>query len=446
MGPSDLKPPEGLAQHPNDDAIDQDSQQDLDADSAPLPASLTLLTQGARWPEAMAGLGEAVSLETVAEQAETWSDDNAPALLLGYTDPVHALHNQAAGLTVESDPLTLLESWLSCTARFLEWKRRWPDQVRLVHLRPPVEEASAQTPENLDPRLLAVLHALPQLAERHADLEACADLEGQEPMFNLGLPPLRSGAFASLCLESWRRDQQVQLDLQRQSAGQLEGLSGKLAELRSDLEDTRTQLELTRGQLEATRTAFDITRDERDGLRDERDALRDERDGLRDERDALRDERDSLRDERDGLRDERDGLRDERDGLRDERDDREQELLSLREAEAATASAAERRTQELEQVLQHTQAASEVTLAQLHAVQDTMEQLYGERRRIEDALQKIGAEREHLGNEAASLRQELEALQTEVAHYLRASSPGPQLDRSRIPRLTALLRDALQLH
>jgi len=425
VGPSDLKPPEGLAQHPNDDAIDQDSQQDLDADSAPLPASLTLLTQGARWPEAMAGLGEAVSLETVAEQAETWSDDNAPALLLGYTDPVHALHNQAAGLTVESDPLTLLESWLSCTARFLEWKRRWPDQVRLVHLRPPVEEASAQTPENLDPRLLAVLHALPQLAERHADLEACADLEGQEPMFNLGLPPLRSGAFASLCLESWRRDQQVQLDLQRQSAGQLEGLSGKLAELRSDLEDTRTQLELTRGQLEATRTAFDITRDERDGLRDERDALRDERDGLRDERD---------------------GLRDERDALRDERDDREQELLSLREAEAATASAAERRTQELEQVLQHTQAASEVTLAQLHAVQDTMEQLYGERRRIEDALQKIGAEREHLGNEAASLRQELEALQTEVAHYLRASSPGPQLDRSRIPRLTALLRDALQLH
>jgi predicted nucleic acid-binding Zn-ribbon protein len=411
VGPSDLKPPEGLAQHPNDDAIDQDSQQDLDADSAPLPASLTLLTQGARWPEAMAGLGEAVSLETVAEQAETWSDDNAPALLLGYTDPVHALHNQAAGLTVESDPLTLLESWLSCTARFLEWKRRWPDQVRLVHLRPPVEEASAQTPENLDPRLLAVLHALPQLAERHADLEACADLEGQEPMFNLGLPPLRSGAFASLCLESWRRDQQVQLDLQRQSAGQLEGLSGKLAELRSDLEDTRTQLELTRGQLEATRTAFDITRDERDGLRDERD-----------------------------------GLRDERDALRDERDDREQELLSLREAEAATASAAERRTQELEQVLQHTQAASEVTLAQLHAVQDTMEQLYGERRRIEDALQKIGAEREHLGNEAASLRQELEALQTEVAHYLRASSPGPQLDRSRIPRLTALLRDALQLH
>jgi uncharacterized coiled-coil DUF342 family protein len=439
VGPSDLKPPEGLAQHPNDDAIDQDSQQDLDADSAPLPASLTLLTQGARWPEAMAGLGEAVSLETVAEQAETWSDDNAPALLLGYTDPVHALHNQAAGLTVESDPLTLLESWLSCTARFLEWKRRWPDQVRLVHLRPPVEEASAQTPENLDPRLLAVLHALPQLAERHADLEACADLEGQEPMFNLGLPPLRSGAFASLCLESWRRDQQVQLDLQRQSAGQLEGLSGKLAELRSDLEDTRTQLELTRGQLEATRTAFDITRDERDGLRDERD-------GLRDERDALRDERDGLRDERDGLRDERDGLRDERDALRDERDDREQELLSLREAEAATASAAERRTQELEQVLQHTQAASEVTLAQLHAVQDTMEQLYGERRRIEDALQKIGAEREHLGNEAASLRQELEALQTEVAHYLRASSPGPQLDRSRIPRLTALLRDALQLH
>jgi predicted nucleic acid-binding Zn-ribbon protein len=425
VGPSDLKPPEGLAQHPNDDAIDQDSQQDLDADSAPLPASLTLLTQGARWPEAMAGLGEAVSLETVAEQAETWSDDNAPALLLGYTDPVHALYNQAAGLTVESDPLTLLESWLSCTARFLEWKRRWPDQVRLVHLRPPVEEASAQTPENLDPRLLAVLHALPQLAERHADLEACADLEGQEPMFNLGLPPLRSGAFASLCLESWRRDQQVQLDLQRQSAGQLEGLSGKLAELRSDLEDTRTQLELTRGQLEATRTAFDITRDERDGLRDERDALRDERDGLRDERD---------------------GLRDERDALRDERDDREQELLSLREAEAATASAAERRTQELEQVLQHTQAASEVTLAQLHAVQDTMEQLYGERRRIEDALQKIGAEREHLGNEAASLRQELEALQTEVAHYLRASSPGPQLDRSRIPRLTALLRDALQLH
>jgi len=387
--PSDLQPLEGLAQHP---------------DGATPDGTLTLLSPGARWPDAMADLGEAASLQAVVEQAETWGDENAPPLLLGYTDPVRALHNLAAGDCEELDPLALLETWLSTTARFLEWKRQWPDQVRLLRLRPPAGAADAQSAADLDPRLLALLQALPQLAERHADLEGCADLEGEEPMFGLGLPPLRSGTFASLCLESWRQDRQTLelrdrergaldsslVDLRRQAAEQLEGMSNKIDEVRSALEATRTELDNTRSQLEATRG--------------------------------------------------------ERDGLLSERNDWEQELLSLREAGAAAATGAEQRNQELEQTLQHTQAASEVTLAQLHAVQDTLEQLYGERRRIEDALQKFSAEREHLGNEAASLRHELEALQSEVAHYLRASTPGPQLDRSRIPRLTALLRDALHLH
>ena len=382
MTPSDLKPLEELEQHPDDATPD---------------GTLTLLSPGARWPDAMADLGEAVSLQAVVEQAEAWGDENAPPLLLGYTDPVRALHNLAAGDCEELDPLTLLETWLSTTALFLEWKRRWPDQVRLLRLRPPAGATDAENAADLDPRLLALLLALPQLAERHADLEGCADLQGQEPVFSLGLPPLRSGSFASLCLESWRQDRQTLelrdrergaldsalVDLRRQAAEQLEGMSNTLVEMRSELEAMRTELEATRS---------------------------------------------------------------ERDGLLRERDDWEQDLLSLREAGAATATATEQRNKELEQTLQHTQAASEVTLAPLHAVQDTMEQLYGERRRIEDALQKFSAEREHLGNEAASLRHELEALQAEVGHYLRASTPGPQLDRSRIPRLTALLRDALHLH
>jgi hypothetical protein len=352
----------------------------------------------------LAQAGQPVCLEALAEQAETWGEADAPPLLLGYTDPLHVLRSLTASDADDPDPLALLETWLSTTARFLDWKQRWPEQVRLLHLRPPAEAAAAETEAeaeaDLDPRLLAVLHALPQLAERHADLEACADLEGQEPRFSLGLPPLRSGAFASLCLESWRRDRQALLDLRQQSVEQLQGLGSQLEGMRSQLEDMRSQLEDTHTQLAETRTELADTRSERDGLLSERD-------------------------------------------------DREEDRIKLQEAEAASAEAveaAEQRSQELEQALQHTQAASEVTLAQLHAVQDTMEQLYGERRRIEDALHRISAEREHLGNEAASLRHELEALQSEVAHYLRASTPRPQLDRSRIPRLTALLRDALHLH
>lgn len=392
MSSSDLQPLDGLSLQPLTDAINPDLPHEAEADARTTTTALRVLAPGARWPDHVPGAAEGLSLEELADQAEAWSDASVPPLLLGYTDPMRALCNLAAGQCEEQDPLTLLETWLSATARFLEWKRRWPAQVRLLHLQAAPEGPEANGADTLDPRLLALLQALPQLAERHADLEGCADLDGREPMFDLGLPPLRSGTFASLCLESWRRDRRARevsereraaldnalLELRRQSANQLEEMGSKLEVMGSQLEATRGELEELRSELEA------LGRDH-------------------------------------------------------------EGLLAERESEAARAAGNEQRSQELEQALMHTQAASELTLAQLHAVQDTLEQLYGERRRVEEALHQISAEREQLGNEAASLRQDLEALQAEVAHYLRASSPGPQLDRSRIPRLTALLREALHL-
>lgn len=392
MSSSDLQPLDGLSLQPLTDAINPDVPHEAEADARATTTALRVLAPGARWPDPVPGAAEGLSLEELADQAEAWSDASVPPLLLGYTDPMRALCNLAAGQCEEQDPLTLLETWLSTTARFLEWKRRWPAQVRLLHLQAAPEGPEANGADTLDPRLLALLQALPQLAERHADLEGCADLDGREPMFDLGLPPLRSGTFASLCLESWRRDRRARevsdreraaldnalLELRRQSANQLEEMGSKLDVMGSQLEATRGELEELRSELEA------LGRDH-------------------------------------------------------------EGLLAEREGEAARAASSEQRSQELEQALMHNQAASELTLAQLHAVQDTLEQLYGERRRVEEALHQISAEREQLGNEAASLRQDLEALQAEVAHYLRASSPGPQLDRSRIPRLTALLREALHL-
>lgn len=410
MSSSDLQPLDGLSLQPLTDAINPDLPHEAEADARTTTTALRVLAPGARWPDHVPGAAEGLSLEELADQAEAWSDASVPPLLLGYTDPMRALCNLAAGQCEEQDPLTLLETWLSATARFLEWKRRWPAQVRLLHLQAAPEGPEANGADTLDPRLLALLQALPQLAERHADLEGCADLDGREPMFDLGLPPLRSGTFASLCLESWRRDRRARevsereraaldnalLELRRQSANQLEEMGSKLEVMGSQLEATRGELEELGSELEAL------------GRKHE-------------------------------------SLLAEREVMRSELDDRDQELRSLRESEAARAAGNEQRSQELEQALMHTQAASELTLAQLHAVQDTLEQLYGERRRVEEALHQISAEREQLGNEAASLRQDLEALQAEVAHYLRASSPGPQLDRSRIPRLTALLREALHL-
>lgn len=406
MSSSDLQPLDGLSLQPLTDAINPDLPHEAEADARTTTTALRVLAPGARWPDHVPGAAEGLSLEELADQAEAWSDASVPPLLLGYTDPMRALCNLAAGQCEEQDPLTLLETWLSATARFLEWKRRWPAQVRLLHLQAAPEGPEANGADTLDPRLLALLQALPQLAERHADLEGCADLDGREPMFDLGLPPLRSGTFASLCLESWRRDRRARevsereraaldnalLELRRQSANQLEEMGSKLEVMGSQLEATRGELEELRSELEA----------------------------LGRELEELRSEHETLGREHEGL-------------------------LAERESEAARAAGNEQRSQELEQALMHTQAASELTLAQLHAVQDTLEQLYGERRRVEEALHQISAEREQLGNEAASLRQDLEALQAEVAHYLRASSPGPQLDRSRIPRLTALLREALHL-
>ena len=417
MSSSDLQPPVGLSLQPLTVAANPDTPHEAEADDGATATALRVLAPGARWPDHVPGAAEGLSLEELADQAEAWSDASVPPLLLGYSDPMRALCNLAAGQCEEQDPLTLLEAWLSATARFLEWKRRWPAQVRLLRLQAGPEESEANGADTLDPRLLALLQALPQLGERHADLEGCADLEGREPIFDLGLPPLRSGAFVSLCLESWRRDRRARevserewaaldkalLDLRRQSANRLETMESQLKEMESQLEATGSQLEATRGDLEE--------------LRSDHEALGRDHEGLLAEREAMR----------------------------RELDDSDQELRSLRESEAARAAASEQRSQELEQALMHTQAASELTLAQLHAVQDTLEQLYGERRRVEEALHQISAEREQLGNEAASLRQEMEALQAEVAHYLRASSPGPQLDRSRIPRLTALLREALHL-
>lgn len=394
MSSSDLQALDGPSPHPSTDAANPALPLDGEADPHATVTALRVLAPGACWPDHVPGAAEGLSPEEIADQAETWSDASVPPLLLGYTDPIQALRNLAAGQCQEQDPITLLENWLSTTARFLEWKQRWPAQIRLLHLQPApeqsaLEQLAANGADPLDPRLLVVLQALPQLAERHADLEGCADLEGREPMFDLGLPPLRSGAFATLCLESWRRDRRAVEDSERERAA----LGNALRELRRQSAD---QLEEMGGQLE-------------------------------------------------GLRSEHEGLLAEREAMRSQLADREQELRGLRDSGAESAAASEERSEELEQALLHTKAASELTLAQLHAVQDTMEQLYGERRRVEDALQTLSAEREQLGNEAASLRHGLEALQAEVAYYLRASSPGPQLDRSRIPRLTALLREALHL-
>ena len=362
------------------------------------PAALRAAAPGSLWPERLRAAGaEELSPAELAERAGAWDDGSIPPLLLGYTDPVRALAQAleaagAGGDTPEPDPLVLLEEWLRATGLFLELRRRWPAQVRLLRLEPAADTDPA---EALDPRLQALLQAVPEVAERHADLEGCADLEGREPSFSLGLPPLRGGSFASLCLESWRQDRIAlkrlaaeRLELQREREALVEDRDTRHHDLSARLDEAQQELRLLERELEKLGV-----------LERELAELR-----------LL-----------------------------------ERELEKLREGEAERAAASEQHRLELEQALELSQAGSELTRAQLDAVQDSLEQLYGERRRVEDALQRLGSERDLLGHEATSLRQELEALQAEVAHYLRASTPGPQLDRSRIPRLTALLREALHL-
>lgn len=377
----------------------------LPTDPAPVTLVLCSATSGASWPQPLV---EATAARASAPLAAAQIDkgEGHAVLWLGYTDPLESLARQL-NAEPESDPLEQLERWVTEAEAFLKLKRDHPDQCRLVNLATlddamaaellaelAIPAAAAPLPPQtsvppLDPRLLVVLHHQQAAAGLYADLEACADLMGRQPNFSLPLPPLRSVGFAAQCLQSWQIDQTR---------------ARQLAEQRQQrrLSDQEHHLALA----------------------------------------ALQQQNDQAIDRIAQLSDERDRALERLEALKDE--------LGNQQAAAAGELAT------LRAGISQTQAAAELTAMQLHHVHDALERLLAERddqqRTLETEIaqqrnerERLDRERQRLHGELTSLQNEQEALHGEMLHFMMSSKASAQLERERIPRLTSLLRQALQL-
>ena len=358
-------------------------------------------TPGASWPRALIDATETMAQQLLAA-AEVGRGEGEAFLWLGYTDPRESLTRQLNDQP-DADPLERLEQWVTQAEGFLKLKRDHPEQCRLVNLTaltdamatellaeqglPPPSEPLPTLPEvpPLDPRLLVVMHQQHAAASLYADLEACADLLGRQPNFSLPLPHLRSVAFAAQCLQSWQMDQQQQRQLQERRISEQEHQRALAA-----LEQQHDQA--------LERISF----------------LSDERNQALERVTAL-----------------------------------EQELERLKVASETELAS-------LHTSIDDNRAAAELTEMQLHQVHDALERLLAEREERQQALEseiaRCRSDREHLNQERQLLHGELTALQSEqqalhgeMLHYMMASQASSQLERERIPRLTSLLRKALQL-
>jgi hypothetical protein len=355
-------------------------------------------TPGASWPQSLLDATEALASRLLAA-AEVGQGEGSACLWLGYADPLASL---ARLLKVEpgSDPLALLERWMQEAEGFLRLKREHPKQCRLVNLavlgdaaaaqllaehglEAPLEPLPAQpTAPPLDPRLLVVLHHQQAAAGLYADLEACADLFGRQPNFSLPLPSLRSVGFAAECLQSWQADQ----------------------ELLQELIELREQRRLSSQEHHLALAALQQQNEQAQVLITE--------------------------------------LRAERDHALHQRTNLESELGSLR-------ATAEDQLESLRSGIRDDRAAAELTEMQLHHVHDALERLLAERdgqkHELTAEIQQQMAERDRLHEELASLQSEQQALRGEMLHFMLSSTASAQLERERIPRLTSLLRQALEL-
>lgn len=375
------------------------------ADAAPATVVLCSATAGASWPQPLVDAIEAMASALLAA-AEVGRGEGQAVLWLGYTDPLESLARQLDA-EPDSDPLELLERWVTEAEGFLKLKRDHPDQCRLVNLATLDDAMAAEllaeqaipapaaplpprtTVPSLDPRLLVVLHHQQAAAGLYADLEACADLLGRQPNFSLPLPPLRSVGFAAQCLQSW------QIDRTRAR----------------ELEEQRQQRRLSDQEHHRALAAL---HQQNDQAMDRIAQLSDERDRALERLTALEDELGHLQ--------------------------------AAAEGELATLRAG----------ISESQAAAELTEMQLHHVHDALERLLAERDDQQRALEteiaeqrsereRLQRERERLHGELSSLQNEQEALHGEMLHFMMSSQASAQLERERIPRLTSLLRQALQL-
>lgn len=353
---------------------------------------------GASWPQPLIDATEAMASQLLAA-AEVGQGEGNAFLWLGYADPLACLA-QVLKEEPGSDPLALLERWVLEAEGFLRLKREHPQQCRLINLEALsdatasqllAEQGLAALPQPLppqpaapplDPRLMVVLHHQQQAAGLFADLEACADLFGRQPSFSLALPSLRSVDFAADCLQSWQGDQ----------------------ELLRELLDLREQRRISSQEHHLALASLQQQGDQDQARITE---LMAERDHALAQFTSLESELGNLRAAAD------DELETLRSGIRDER------------------------------------ATAELTEMQLHHVHDALERLLAERdgqtQELKAEIQQQQNERDRLRAELTSLNSEQQALRGEVVHFMLSSKASAQLERERIPRLTSLLRQALQL-
>ncbi|WP_411869767.1 hypothetical protein [Vulcanococcus limneticus] len=364
--------------------------------------------EGADWPDAIC----ATTAPGPSPEALThWLQSPQPApLWIGYTSPLVLLHqaqNQAS-LGCPPNLLNQLARWCRHAELCLEAQRSAPQRVRLIntsHLNPSAiaqlleqpqpalgdPPPSAAKAEDLDPRLLLALSRHSRLLNLYADLEAQVDLLGREPEFRLVFPLPSPSELPEQLLLGWQHEQlqlQLQADHQalRQQLDDAQAAAVDTNQLQQQLSEAREEAELTVVQLHQVQ-----------------EELEDQFLGQQATKQQLAEAQQCHA-----------ALQADHQALRQQLDD----------AQAAAVD-----TDQLQLQLSEAREEAELTLVQLHQVQEELEYQFLEQR-------KANQERE-------TLAQQLKALQHEALLLFLHSTPHRDLDRSRLPELTTLIREAL---
>ncbi|MFO7628473.1 MAG: hypothetical protein R6W06_02945 [Prochlorococcaceae cyanobacterium] len=384
-----------------------------------------LAIAGSDWPAELDTLGRPLaSLKAARKKLERF---NEAEVWIGYGSPLSLLASAAT-----DDPRDALERWAKQASRALELRQAHPGRCSLINLsllnqqaisqllqadeaEPALESKTgsiaASTPTSapssatgpikpassdpapsteLDLRLALALQHRRDLSDLYADLEGCCELLGREPQFQLPLPPLRGAALAERCLESWsiqQAEHQQFLALQAEQAASAE----------TALKEAREEAELTLLQLHQVQEELEHYFLENRKASEEREALEQRASNAEAALQKAQAETETL----------------------------SQQLQALQAQQAEQGASAET-------ALKEAREEAELTLLQLHQVQEELEHYFLENRKASE--------------ETNALQGKLETLEQEALHLFLHATPNADLDHSRLEQLTALARAALQLN